>query len=246
MLSRVAASRVGALLRQTVIKPVVAGNVQYRNQSSVVVDVQRPDEFPVKFRDEKFPVIGEYKKIAGESSGVMLFGSAAAYLLAHEHFILTGAFGGHLCYSIILFTLAKAGQPYVKKYWVNKNRKRNEIMADIDTKRLQSSQAVLAEAEAVTAFLDDRPEYFDIMQNREELEAEILYRQRLLEVETELQKRLDYQLAMQSAERAIEEKHIAAWVEKEVLKSIAEQKDEDIFQTCLKSLEDMAAAKSSA
>merc|ERR1719462_640099 len=121
----------------------------------------------------------------------------------------------------------------------------NSLYAE-KAEKLVDSEAKIAEASAVAAFLEDRPEFFDISENQIELQAEVTYRKRLLEVQTEIKKRLDYQVEMQNVERAIEEKHIAAWVEKEVLKSIAEQKDEDTFQACLNDLEEMAAAKASA
>merc|ERR1712156_650047 len=106
-----------------------------------------------------------------------------------------------------------------------------------------SSETAIADAAVQMRFLEDRPEFFDIMENQVQLQAEVTYRKRLLEVETEIKKRLDYQVEMQNVQRSIEEKHIAAWVEKEVLKSIAEQKEEDTFQACINNLEDMAAAK---
>jgi len=106
-----------------------------------------------------------------------------------------------------------------------------------------SSETAIAEAAVQMRFLEDRPEFFEIKQNQVELEAEVTYRKRLLEVETEIKKRLDYQVEMQNVQRSIEEKHIAAWVEKEVLKSIAEQREEDTFQACLNDLEALAAAK---
>merc|ERR1712179_871492 len=52
----------------------------------------------------------------------------------------------------------------------------------------------LVEAASIDKFLDDRPEYYAIMQNQKEMAAEVTYRQRLQEVEAEFKKRLDYQV----------------------------------------------------
>merc|ERR1712188_231559 len=69
-------------------------------------------------------------------------------------------------------------------------------------------------------------EFFDVARDREEMKVELEYRQRLHEVNSEVKKRFDYQVDLQTLEKDIEEKHIASWVEQEVLKSIADQSDE--------------------
>jgi len=194
------------------------------------------------YRESAWPFLAEYKKIAGHSAEPAFIGGLALYfsssgMWSHES-VATMIIHGFVCYQ-----LYRVVQPQLKA-WASKEQKASvKIWYDYDQENLVESETKIAENAAIMQFLEARPEFFDIMENQVELQAEVTYRKRLLEVETEIKKRLDYQVEMQNVQRSIEEKHIAAWVEKEVLKSIAEQKDEDTFQACLNDLEEMAAAK---
>jgi len=197
------------------------------------------------YREDAWPFLEEYKSIAGKSSVQIL-----AFGLAADLFGSNVVGGGTLAIlgiqGFAYYTLYRGIQTPLKNYF---RKERNEHMSSLYAKKaekLVDSEAKIAEAAAVASFLEDRPEFFDISENQIELQAEVTYRKRLLEVQTEIKKRLDYQVEMQNVQRAIEEKHIAAWVEKEVLRSISEQKDEDTFQACINNLEDMAAAKATA
>jgi len=196
-------------------------------------------------REAVWPFLAEYKKIAGHSAEPALIGGLALYMTSQEMWSLDN--GVIKCLEgALLYHIYRAAQAPLKN-WLAKEQKADlQKYIDYDQAQLVDSESKIAENAAVLQFLEARPEFFDIMQNQVELQAEVTYRKRLLEVETEIKKRLDYQLEMQNVQRSIEEKHIAAWVEKEVLKSIAEQKDEDTFQACLNDLEEMAAAKASA
>merc|ERR1712136_454121 len=196
------------------------------------------------YREDAWPFLEEYKSIAGKSSVQIL-----AFGLAADLFGSNVVGGGTLAIlgiqGFAYYTLYRGIQTPLKNYF---RKERNEHMSSLYAKKAEKldSEAKIAEAAAVASFLEDRPEFFDISENQIELQAEVTYRKRLLEVQTEIKKRLDYQVEMQNVQRAIEEKHIAAWVEKEVLRSISEQKDEDTFQACINNLEDMAAAKATA
>jgi len=196
-------------------------------------------------RETAWPFLAEYKKIAGHSAEPAFIGGLALYLSSAEYW----SHGTLMILSlqgIVLYHIYKEAQSKMKA-WVGKESKAEvKLLYDYDKESLVGSENKIVENAAIMQFLEDRPEFFEIMQNQVELQAEVTYRKRLLEVETEIKKRLDYQVEMQNVQRSIEEKHIAAWVEKEVLKSIAEQKEEDTFQACLNDLEDLAAAKASA
>lgn len=197
------------------------------------------------YRETAWPFLAEYKKIAGHSAepvfiGTLLLYFSSAELWSHETLTMMAIQG------FVLYHLYREFHPKMKA-WANKEQKASvQIWYDNDRDNLVESETKIAENAAIMQYLEDRPEFFDIMENQVELQAEVTYRKRLLEVETEIKKRLDYQVEMQNVQRSIEEKHIAAWVEKEVLKSIAEQKDEDTFQACLNDLEVLAATKASA
>jgi len=197
------------------------------------------------YRQSDWPFLTVYKNIAGHSAEPVFIGLLALYFSSsgwwtHETLATLTLQG------FVLYHVYREVQPKVKAWNAKEQKDSVQIYYDNDRDNLVESDAKIAENAAVMQFLEARPEFFDIMENQVQLQAEVTYRKRLLEVETEIKKRLDYQVEMQNVQRSIEEKHIAAWVEKEVLKSIAEQKEEDTFQACLNDLEAMAAAKASA
>merc|ERR1711931_256204 len=93
---------------------------------------------------------------------------------------------------------------------------------------------------AIEAALEDRKEYFDIMKANNEMRLEVEYRRRLQEVESEVQKRLDYQIDLQNLERSVEEEHIASWVENQVINSITSKHETDAIAQCIKDLNTLA------
>jgi len=204
----------------------------------------------VKFTQQEFGILDEFKKISGNTAvPVFCIGGFYALCINNSPYIVQSLqeFGYEMVpLPAILYIITRAGQSYNRKLMEEEEMQDINILYGIDELKNVEARNTIAEAATMGAFLDDRPEFFDIMQNQKQLESEIVYRQRLVEVETELKKRLDYQVEIQSVSRAIEEKHIAAWVENEVLKSIAEEGDGDTFRACLSALESMAAEKATA
>merc|ERR1712168_749146 len=166
------------------------------------------------YRESAWPFLAEYKKIAGHSAEPAFIGGLALYMTSQEMWSLDN--GVIKCLEgALLYHIYRAAQAPLKN-WLAKEQKADlQKYIDYDQAQLVDSESKIAENAAVLRFLEARPEFFDIMQNQVELQAEVTYRKRLLEVETEIKKRLDYQLEMQNVQRSIEEKHIAAWVEKE-------------------------------
>merc|ERR1712013_586090 len=227
MLSRLSATR-------THVRPVLSA-IQVRNAGNFGVGkfyeheegkVESTETAPIDvtpystqpWRDTAWPFLAEYKSIAGQSAGPVLGFGLATYIVS------TGTMSGGLIgllgiQAFNYYHIYRLAQTPAKNYFKAEQQKWMDYLYSKDQAKLVDWEAKI---------------------------AEVAYRKRLLEVETEIKKRLDYQVEMQNVQRAIEEKHIAAWVEKEVLKSIAEQKDEDTFQACINNLEEMAAAKATA
>jgi len=268
MLSRLSAVR-------TIIRPALS-TISVRNESSKSKNIWLPDgawgvtgyhddpdtimpkagdtETPVipaypyslkPWRADAWPFLEEYKSIAGQSAVSFLAFGAGAYIFG------TNMVGGGVMAILGIqafnyYHIYRFAQSPLKNFIRKEQKEWMDKLYAQKAEKLVDSEAKIAEAAVVANFLEDRPEFFEIMENQVGLQAEVTYRKRLLEVETEIKKRLDYQVEMQNVQRSIEEKHIAAWIEKEVLKSISEQKDEDTFQACINNLEDMAAAKATA
>jgi len=204
----------------------------------------------VKYSTHEFGILDEFKKLSGNTA-VPVFCVGGFYALLIQDSVFLAHSVQEFAYEMapvpaVTYIMYRLGQVWVKESIDEDHTQDVKIMYGLDEEKNIAARETIANAATMGAFLDDRPEFFDIMQNQKQLESEIVYRQRLVEVETELKKRLDYQVEIQSVSRAIEEKHIAAWVESEVLKSIAEEGDGDTFRACLSALESMAAEKATA
>jgi len=238
MLSRSASVlRATSLLKQA-LRPAAAVPLSNRNSSTAAYVTKEP-----KYWDTAYPSFAMYKQLAGTSAGPVFGAGLITYLLSKEIYIVNDETMQFYVQAIVFYHLYKMGSGPAAKYF---EKQTDDILEDLYSttrSKLAHLEQDLVDAASIDKFLDDRPEYYAIMQNQKEMAAEVTYRQRLQEVEAEFKKRLDYQVEMQNVQLSIEEKHMAAWIEKEVLKSISEESEEDTMNQCLRSLEDMAAAK---
>merc|ERR1719505_271745 len=74
-------------------------------------------------------------------------------------------------------------------------------------------------------------------------EAALETRAELFEVETEVAKRLNYQVDLQQLNRNIEQQHIASWVESEVVKSITPQLEKEAIAQCIADIDALAESR---
>ncbi|XP_066480878.1 ATP synthase F(0) complex subunit B1, mitochondrial [Tiliqua scincoides] len=81
---------------------------------------------------------------------------------------------------------------------------------------------------------------FDAKRNNVAMLLETNYRERLLNVYTEVKKRLDYQMAMQHLKRRKEQDHMISWVERSVRQSITPQQEKESIAKCILDLKTLS------
>ncbi|XP_068125847.1 LOW QUALITY PROTEIN: ATP synthase F(0) complex subunit B1, mitochondrial [Hyperolius riggenbachi] len=84
--------------------------------------------------------------------------------------------------------------------------------------------------------VEGRHHLFDAKRNNVKMLLEINYRERLLNVYSEVKKRLDYQVALQHLLRRKEQDHMVGWVEKNVIQSITPQQQKESIAKCIADL----------
>ena len=238
MLSRLSGSRSTALLHQ-ILKPcVVASTTSSRN---FTLSTHQDNKYA--WHNKAWPAFKLYKEMAGESAGTVFAIGLASYIFSKEIFIINDEV-------LLLFIMGGTGYhlskligPTVGKML---DERRNDILDNMNRGKVAKiamlEDTIAAEKEGEAA-IECRKEFFEIAQSNNELRMEYEYRRRLHEVEDEVQKRLDYQVDLQNLELSIEERHMASWIEKEVVKSITEEQEQDALLQCIRDLNVLADSK---
>lgn len=226
-------SRLSSVSKQ-VIRPCAAV------ASQRCFSVTSKDDNKYAWHKTAWPAWQMYKDKAGESAATMFGIGLGAYLLSKEIFIINDEVLLLFIMGGTGYQLSKVAGPAIAKML---DERRNSILDNMNKGRISQlttlEEAVAAEKEGEAA-LEDRKEFFDIVKANNEMRLELEYRRRLQEVESEVQKRLDYQVDLQNLERNIEEEHIASWVEKQVVGSISAKHETDALAQCIKDLNGLA------
>jgi len=245
MLSRLAASRSTALLNQ-VLKPCVVGAVTAKRDISVPPTEHNMRPIYNKYFKQAWPSFQMYKAMAGETSGTFFGAGVMAWLISKEIFVINDeVMLGFIMFGTIYHLQKILGVPYGKAL----KKKHQDYLDRIYDEKHQSmaalEEAIVNERMCEEAWVN-REEFFDVTRQNNQVELELEYKKRLHEVESAVQKRLDYQVDLQNIENSIEERHMVAWVEKQVLDSISEAKDGDTLSQCIRDLNELADAKAAA
>jgi len=184
-----------------------------------------------------------YKEKAGESGATMLGVGLAAYALSkeilviHEETLLAAVMAG-----TIMWLSKKAGPGIAQAL----DARSDEILENMNKGRvaqISALEAEIAHEKNTEAALETRAELFEVVKENNEMRLELEYRRRLLEVETEVAKRLNYQVDLQQLNRNIEQQHIASWVESEVIKSITPQLEKEAIAQCIADIDALAESR---
>jgi len=232
-------SRLSAVSRQ-VVKPCAAV------ASQRCFSVSSPNDNKYAWHKTAWPAWQMYKDKAGESGATMFTVGLAAYLLSKEIFIINDE---------VLLIFAMGGTGYQLSKVVGPvignmlDERRNAILDKMNkgrTTQLASLESAIEAAKEGESALADKKEYFDIMKSNNEMRLEIEYRRRLQEVESEVQKRLDYQVDLQNLEQSVEEGHISSWVENQVVNSLTAKHETDAIAQCITDLNALAESRAAA
>lgn len=232
-------SRLSLASRQ-VVKPCVAV------ASQRFFSVSSADDNKYAWHKTAWPAWQMYKDKAGESGATMFTVGLAAYLLSKEIFIINDEVLLILAMGGTGYQLSKAVGPVVGKMLDDRRNAILEKMNKGRSSQLESLQSAIESAKEGESALSDKKEYFDIMKANNQMRLDLEYRRRLQEVESEVQKRLDYQVDLQNLEQSIEEDHISSWVENQVVSSITAKHETDAIAQCINDLNALAATRASA
>jgi len=160
--------------------------------------------------------------------------SKEIYVLEHEFY------SGVFLFTVIGYATKKFG-PAIKEYAEKECIQGNK---DLDSLR---DMNINANEEAVQAALEgiecakNEATLFVAKKENVALQLEAAYRQRLVDVHTQVKKRLDYQLETSNVERNFEQKHMVNWIVSNVRSSITPAQEAATLKQCLADLKGLAA-----
>jgi len=162
------------------------------------------------------------------------------YLFSKEIWVLEHEFwGGVSFFAMIIFVQKKFG-PQLAAY-LDK-----QVQEDIDSKYEGQRADIKANTDSIEAEkkaqwqAEGQSMLFEVKRENVALQAEAAYRQRVMEVYSEVKKRLDYQVEKQQVERNIQQKHMVNWIISRVQQAITPESEKENLKKCIADLKGLA------
>lgn len=175
-------------------------------------------------------------------TGPYMFGFGfITYLLSKEIWVLEHEFWtGVSLFMMIIYAHKKFGiqiRDYLQKEceaeWKQANAgKENDIQYNKDMIEGEKKAQWQAEGQKML---------FEVKRENVALQQEGVYRERLMQVYSEVKKRLDYQVEKQMVERNMQQKHMVNWITNRVMKAITPDSEQENLKKCIADLKGLAA-----
>jgi len=160
--------------------------------------------------------------------------SKEIYVLEHEFY------SGFFLFGTWAYAAKKFG-PAVKDWQekeINRQNKEYDDLRDININ--ENEEAVKSALEEIESVKNEGA-LFVAKKENVGLQLEAAYRQRLVDVHTQVKQRLDYQLETSNVERNFEQKHMVNWIVSNVRSSITPAQEAATLKQCLVDLKGLAA-----
>ncbi|XP_041353873.1 ATP synthase subunit b, mitochondrial-like [Gigantopelta aegis] len=166
-----------------------------------------------------------------------------AYLFSKEIWVVDTHFSEVIGFYLALWMLTKKLGPMFGKSFdeTNEKIKQTDFMKPIESAKDMYKQEI-KDAEKEIWQQEGQKYIFQAKKENVDLQLESLYRQRLQTVYTDVKKRLDYQLELQSVKRSFEQDHMVRWIVNNVIKGITPQQEKESISKCIGNLKQMASA----
>ncbi|NXI35434.1 AT5F1 synthase, partial [Galbula dea] len=188
-----------------------------------------PEEF-FKFLYPKTGVTGPY----------MLGTGLILYLLSKEIYVVNHETVAAICIlSVIIYGIKKYGAD-VAAFADKLNEEKVAGALAVKNDAIKELETAIEQEKKEQWRVEGRSYLFDAKRNNIAMLLETNYRERLLTVYSEVKKRLDYQVAMQSLKRQKEQEHMIHWVEKNVIQSITPQQQKESIAKCILDLKTLS------
>jgi len=175
-------------------------------------------------------------------TGPYLFGLGFAnYVLSKEIWVMEHEFyTGISILLMIIYAHTKFG-PGVKESLQKKLDDEEAANDKFQTDHIKAMEEMIKDEEKAQWSAQGQKVLVDAKKENVQMQLEATYRQRLMQVYTEVKKRLDFQVEMQNAEKRFYHKNMVNWIVNSVVKSITPQQEKEALQKCIADLKSLAA-----
>ncbi|CAH2220868.1 ATP synthase F(0) complex subunit B1, mitochondrial [Pelobates cultripes] len=184
-----------------------------------------PEEF-FQFLYPKTGVTGPY----------MLATGLLVYLLSKEVYVLNHETFAAACIGVVIVYSIKKFGPQVADFADKLNEEKVASAQAVKDASVKNFEQAIDEEKKEQWRVEGRHYLFDAKRNNVNMILEVNYRERLLNVYSEVKKRLDYQVALQHLQRRKEQDHMISWIEKNVVQSITPQQQKESITKCISDL----------
>ncbi|KAL1020651.1 hypothetical protein UPYG_G00002900 [Umbra pygmaea] len=176
----------------------------------------------------------------GVTGPYMLGTGLLTYLLSKEIYIVNHETVAAACMGAIIIYGVKKFGPDVGAFADKLNEEKVQKAAEVKTLAMASLAQAIEDEKKEQWRIDGRQMLFDAKRNNVAMLLETNRRERVHMVNNEVKKRLDYQIALQTLHRRLEQEHMVNWVEKNVVSSITPQQEKASIAKCITDLKSLA------
>jgi F-type H+-transporting ATPase subunit b len=156
----------------------------------------------------------------GVTGPYVLFWGAVATILSKEYFVYSVDTYAQLAFLVTFVGGVKYAGPKIREFVEKlRDKKNNELLEQHESLTSEIKEKI-TQNEALTSMKEANTIIHKAKRENVELQLEGLYRQRLHQVYTDVKKRLDYQVAVQTAFKRLEREQAINYIIGQVNKSI--------------------------
>ncbi|XP_055343621.1 ATP synthase subunit b, mitochondrial-like [Paramacrobiotus metropolitanus] len=182
-----------------------------------------------------------YKKTG--VTGPYVFGAGLiTTLLSKELWIVDHEFPIIPPLALIIYLAMTKGGPALAKMMDQDIDEHERSLVELQEDNMADLKAAIQGEEQAQWSAKGQSLLFQAKRENVALQLEAEYRRRLAEAYAEVKKRLDYQVEVQNAKRAVERRHMVNWIINGVVKGIDERQEKQNIDNCIANLHRLSTA----
>jgi F-type H+-transporting ATPase subunit b len=175
-------------------------------------------------------------------TGPYLFGAGLlTYCLSKEIIVMEHEYYNGLSILIMIIYATKKFGPGIQESLTKQIEDIDTANDKFQVDNIKAVEVAIKEAEKSQWEAQGQKLLFDAKKENVQMLLEANYRERLMQVYSEVKRRMDYQVEILNAEKRMQQKNMVNWIVSNVVKSITPQQEKETLQKCIGDLKALAA-----